>query len=173
MAKRISVATKEKERFLAFEGLVQWTRTVMVQSARLSCAIKKMYLRDWKENFRENIQNFRSECHFFVISSYKLLEYRDWCLSFGLCQGVDFGEIDGFPMQDIKDLRNMREHIVDYFKGNGNAADRWYRETPDFKADASSVVEHSIGGRLDWVQFGGAAERLLARLLTEPIPYPT
>jgi hypothetical protein len=29
-----------------------------------------------------------------------------------------------------------------------------------------------IGGRLDWIKFGAAAERLLPKLLAEPIPYP-
>lgn len=66
----------------------------------------------------------------------------------------------------------MREHIVDYFWGAGNARDRWMVETPEYKADASSVVGTIIGGRLDWIAFGVAAERLLPQLLAEPIPYP-
>ena len=74
--------------------------------------------------------------------------------------------------QGIRDLRNMREHIVDYFWGAGNARDRWMVETPEYKADASSVVGTIIGGRLDWIAFGVAAERLLPQLLAEPIPYP-
>jgi hypothetical protein len=66
----------------------------------------------------------------------------------------------------------MREHVVDYFIGLGNTPDRWNVETPEYKADASSVVGTMIGGRLDWIKFGGAAERLLPKLLAEPIPYP-
>jgi hypothetical protein len=65
----------------------------------------------------------------------------------------------------------MREHVVDYFRGAGNAKGRWVAETPDYKADASSVVGTMIGGRLDWIAFGTAAERLLPQLLAEPIPY--
>jgi hypothetical protein len=63
----------------------------------------------------------------------------------------------------------MREHVVDYFKGEGLEKDRW---TPEFSADASSVVGNMIGGRLDWVKFSDAAKRLLPALLKEPIPYP-
>jgi hypothetical protein len=48
---------------------------------------------------------------------------------------------------------------------------RWFAETPDFKADASSVIGTMIGGRLDWIKFAAAAERLLPKLLAEPIPY--
>lgn len=65
----------------------------------------------------------------------------------------------------------MREHVVDYFQGHGLAAQRWFAETPDFKADASSVIGTMIGGRLDWIKFAAAAERLLPKLLAEPIPY--
>jgi hypothetical protein len=46
------------------------------------------------------------------------------------------------------------------------------KETPEFKADASTAVGTLIGGRLDWKQFLLAAEMLLPVLLTQPIPYP-
>jgi len=100
------------------------------------------------------------------------IEFRDWVLDCGLCGSVDFSEIDQFTKQDIRDLRNMREHVVDYFKGEGNTPARWTFKTPLHKADASSVVGTMIGGRLDWIKFGTAAERLLPKLLSEPIPYP-
>jgi hypothetical protein len=89
-----------------------------------------------------------------------------------VCPTVDFSEIDAFSGQDIiRDLRNMREHVVDYFQGHGRASQRWFAETPHFRADASSVVGTMIGGRLDWIKFAAAAERLLPKLLAEPIPY--
>jgi hypothetical protein len=169
------IMTPDQERFMAFEGLTQWTQAVVTQSARVSAA------RERQSSFgatstpaqrRQAIHAFHSECHFFVIATRKLLEFKDWVLTFGLCASVDFAEIDRFPAQDIRDLRNMREHVVDYFRGAGNAHDRWMVETPDYRADASSVVGTLIGGRLDWIAFGAAAERLLPRLLVEPIPYP-
>jgi hypothetical protein len=46
----------------------------------------------------------------------------------------------------------MREHVVDYFKGEGLEKDRWMIDTLEFSADASSVVGNMIGGRLDWGQ---------------------
>ncbi len=110
---------------------------------------------------------FHYECHFFVVAAYKLLEFRDWALTFGLCASVNFAEIDRFSAEDIRDLRNMREHVVKYFQGAGNAPDRWN------KADASSVNGTMIGGRLDWIAFGAAAERLLPQLLAESIPFPS
>jgi MOSC domain-containing protein YiiM len=50
---------------------------------------------------------------------------------------------------------------------------RWEFTAPDGrKADASAVDGTMIGGRLDWIKFCAAAERLLSKLLAEPIPYP-
>jgi len=68
----------------------------------------------------------------------------------------------------------MREHVVDYFKGEGRRPNRWIFKTSDGgRADASSVGGTLLGGRLDWVAFGEAAKRLLQRLLAEPIPHPS
>lgn len=161
---------------MAFEGLVQWTQTVVAQSARVSAA------RDRQSSLgttstplqrRQAMHAFHSECHFFAIAAHKLVEYREWVLTFGSCSSVDFSEVAQFSAQDIRDLRNMREHVLDYFKGTGNARDRWTIETPEYRADASSVVGTMIGGRLDWMAFGAAAARLLPQLLAQPIPYPT
>lgn len=165
----------DAERFMAFEGLVQWTQAVVTQSARVLAVRDRQrseeVMRDPMAR-RQAINAFHAECHFFAVAAYKLLEFRDWALTFGLCGSVDFGEINRFSEQDIKDLRNMREHVVDYFTGAGNSPGRWNIETPEYKADASSVVGTMIGGRLDWIKFGGAAEQLLPKLLAEPIPYP-
>lgn len=115
--------------------------------------------------------NFHTECHYFAIAAHKLFEFRKWALTFGLYANVDFSELNSFSADEVKDLRNMREHVVEYFQGNGNAKDRWVTRTQEFNADASSVVGTLIGGKLDWVAFGAAAERLLPQLLAEPEPY--
>jgi hypothetical protein len=172
MAKRsktkIPVMTPDDERFNAFEGFVQWTEAVVTQSARMSQAIDRLQssaiglriapqqrLEDHPA-VRQAIHAFHTEHHFLAIAAYKLYEYRDWVRTFGLCSSVDFGEVDQFSEQDIKDLRDMREHAVDYLKGEGHKPDRW-------------IV---IGRQSDLIAFGAAAERLLQRLLAEPIPYP-
>jgi hypothetical protein len=114
----------------------------------------------------------RTEHHFFAIAAHKVLEHRVWVQSLGLCAAVDFSMLDQFAATNVRDLRNMREHVVDYFKGMGLAKDRWRVETPEFSADASSCVGTVIGGRLDWKRFSQACERLLPLLLSEPTPYP-
>lgn len=170
------IMTPDEERFMAFEGLIQWTQAVVTQSARVSAA------RDWQcldEVMRDPAKRrhathaFHAECHFFAVAAHKLLEFRDWVLASGLCNSVDFGEINQFCKRDIKDLRDMREHVVAYFIGEGKEPTRWEFEAPDgSKADASAGGGTMIGGRLDWIKFGAAAERLLAKLLAEPIPFP-
>lgn len=171
---KIPIMTPEVERFMASEGLVQWTQAVVTQAARLS-AFRSDQLtilaRDSMSERRQAIHAFHAECHFFAVAAHKLLEFRDWVLTFGLCGTVDFGEINSFSKRDIHDLRDMREHVVDYFSGVGRFPDRWIVETPEFNGDASSVGGTIIGGKLDWVAFGAAAERLLPQLLAEPVPY--
>ena len=99
------------------------------------------------------------------------LNTRAWVATLGLCADVDFSEIDQFPKEAIRDLRNMREHQVEYFQGNGRDRARWFVETPEYKANASSLVGPMIGGRLDWVKFSEAIERLIPVLVAVPIPY--
>jgi hypothetical protein len=178
------IMTPEQERFMSFEGLLQWTQAVVRQSERLTALDVQSRARWERRPERFSVEDQRArvdamheeilarhtESHFFAIAASKLIEHRRWVESFGLCANVDFSEIDGFSVQDIKDVRDMREHVKDYFQGEGKFPDRW--RTPDGTADASSLNGTKIGGRLDWVAFGAAAKRLLPRLLAEPIPFP-
>jgi hypothetical protein len=127
-------------RFMTLEGLVQWTQAVITQSARVSEADARQcspplhpdLTRTWQqraEEHRQAVHTFHSECHFFAIAAYKLLEYRKWVPTFGLCAAVDFGEVDQFSEQNIKDVRDMREHVIEYFAGAGNFRERWITET--------------------------------------------
>jgi hypothetical protein len=164
------IMTVDEESFMAFEGLFQWTQAVVMQSARVSAADKPQFAPGAAPGQRRKaVLAFHTECHFFAIAAYKLLEYREWVLSFGLCASVDFAEIDRFSAQDIRDLRDMREHVVGYFSGKGWFPERWVAGD----GDASSRNGSLIGGRLDWLAFGAAAERLLSQLLAEPILYPS
>lgn len=114
----------------------------------------------------------RTEHHYFSIAAHKVLEHREWVQRLGLCTAVDFSMLDQFAANHIRDLRNMREHVVEYFQGIGQKMQRWRVDTPEFSADASSCAGTLIGGRLDWKLFAQACERLLPLLLSEPIPYP-
>jgi hypothetical protein len=165
------IMSVEEERFMAFEGLVQWAFAVVAQAKRLAAATSTM-VGSAQSDFRLASAQARSEHHYFTIAAHKVLEHREWAARLGICSGIDFSMLDEFSRTDIRDLRNMREHVVEYFEGLGHAKSRWAIETPEFKADASSVNGTLIGGRLDWARFASAAEKLLPALLAEPIPFP-
>ena len=139
-------------RFMAFEGLVQWTQAVVAQSARVSAARERqssLGMTSAPPQRRQATHAFHSECHFFAIAAHKLLEYREWVLTFGLCSSVDFSEIAQFSAQDIRDLRNMREHVLDYFRGARKCARQVDRGDTEYRADASSVV--GTRSAADWI----------------------
>jgi hypothetical protein len=169
---RAPIMTADEERFMAFEGIVQWTAAAIEQGMRIASATAARDNSNARENSRLLNPEVRTEHHYFAISANKVLEHREWVLRLGLCRQVDFSMLDQFSRENVRDLRNMREHVVDYFEGVGRDKDRWIVETPEFKSDASGSIGTSIGGRLDWKLFTAAAERLLPFLLAQPIPYP-
>jgi hypothetical protein len=178
------IMSPEAEVFMSFEGLLQWTQAVVRQSERLAALDVQSRAR-WENRLAPSLDTQQAvqaalhedtlarhtDCHFFAIAAFKLIEHRRWVESLGNSGNVDFGEIDQFSAQDIKDLRDMREHVLDYFQGEGRVPDRW--QAPDGTADASSLNGTMIGGRLDWAAFGAAAKRLLPKLLAEPPPFPS
>jgi hypothetical protein len=159
----------DEEKFLALDGLVQWTSAAITQADRIANATISIYT---PETLRLTTAALRTETDLFIAAAWKVLEFRKWVSALGLCPSIDFSEIDIFDTQDTRDLRNMREHVVAYFQGRGNYQDRWLVETPEFKADASTLVGNIIGGRLDYKAFAEAARRLLPQLLKEPNPKP-
>jgi hypothetical protein len=159
--------SRDEEHFLALDGLVQWTLAAITQADRLTNA---PIVLDTRETHWQTRAALRTEADLFVAAAWKVLEFRRWILAQGLCPSIDFSEIDKFDTRETRDLRNMREHVVEYFQGRGNNQDRWWVETPEYKADASTFVDGKIGGRLDYRAFADAARRLLPQLLEEPIP---
>lgn len=165
--------TPDEQRFMALEGIVQWAFAVTEQANRIESTQNHLLSIDNNQrDVRMNILRFHTECHYFSISAFKFIEMRRQCRQFGLCESVDFSEIDAFSFEEIRDLRNMREHVWDYFTGAGRAQGRWFIDTPNYRADASSVVGTQIGGRLDWVAFSRAVGNILPQLIAEPVPYP-
>jgi hypothetical protein len=169
--KKVPIMSEAAERFMATEGMVQWLNCVLLQAARIAAATQgqKAAMFDPSRR-RAAVLAFHSECHFFAIAAYKVIEHRKWAADLGLFSEVDFTGLDGFSEQDIRDLRNMREHQVDYFRGLGVAKDRWVAETPEYRADASTYSLGKIGGRLDWAAFAKAVETIVPHALASPSP---
>ena len=175
--RKVPIMPLEYERFLAFLGLLHWNQAVILQGARIQSAIdevskfmmSKDYLTSDRAAERLLLGKLHTDEHLFAVAAHKLIEHRRWVAGHGLCADIDFSEIDAFSADDIKDLRDMREHIRDYFTGYGRNIGRWRVNN----SDASSTAGTLIGGRLDWKAFAAAAERLLPKLNAQPMPYPT
>jgi hypothetical protein len=158
--------------FMALEGLIQWTESVIAQAERLRSRMMPPFGAP-PDARRAAMHALHYEADFFVTAASRLLAYRKWIGDLGLCSSIDFSEIDKFNNRDTRDLRNMREHGVEYFQGAGDNQARWMKETPVYAADASSMINSMIGGRLDFEAFAHAAATLLPALLKEPIPRVT
>ncbi len=130
------IMSEGEQRFMAFEGLVQWTQAVVDGGNTIAKATAKQRTALKTAHDRHTaLLKVHTACHYFSIAAYKLIEHREWVGSFGLCASMDFSVIDAFSVSDLRDLRNMREHVVDYFRGMGRARTRWVVETPEFSAD--------------------------------------
>jgi hypothetical protein len=105
--------------------------------------------------------------HFFVTSVSKAI---DWLKEVKKFKPELLSDIDMFihSLPEVKDLRNMREHDVDYFKGKGIAQDRFIKTLTDTSVDASASFSddngYLIGGRLNVQQAMKAAEKLYPKI---------
>lgn len=178
-----SSTSEEQITYLAYCGMLQWTHGCIEQGARLGA--------QFAEDHRQMLARFNSpnalgaaeqtaartqihtQSHFFAVAAHKVIEHKRWVKRRGIFRKVDFSPLDEFRELDVKDLRDMGEHRVEYFSGKGDKRDRWVKTTDDFISDASSIVGPLLGGRLDWQRFAAACQAVLPELLAEPAPYPT
>jgi hypothetical protein len=159
----------DDQKFMATDGLVQWLAAAVTQGQRL----RDIYQRDFHKladlpplERRVLILRSHTEATFLASAANQILKYRKWTQDLGLLSKVDFSELDKFDAKKIRDLRNMREHVIEYFLGQGDNQQRWFVETPEYKADASAVVGAMIGGRLDYEAFTTACEVVLQEVLS-------
>ena len=107
------------------------------------------------------------EEHFFVTSVSKTIDWLKEVKKFRKDLSSDIDKfLQGFP--EAKDLRNMREHDVDYFKGGGRAQDRFVKNLPDVTIDGSASFSDNngylIGGRVNVQQAIKAAQILYPKI---------
>jgi hypothetical protein len=167
----------ESQKSMAFEGLLGWAEGVAAQAQALSLAQDKITkplqeeirVGGWRnhvevmQRVRANKHTFDCQRHYFVLAANKLVEYRRWAGRLGLAENTIFFELDS-QEKAISELRDMNEHVIDYFRGKGKKRDRWFHSDAGGTADASATVGKLIGGRLDWVELGKVASRLLKQL---------
>jgi hypothetical protein len=176
----VTAITPDDQKFMAFESLLGWTAAVVNQAQRLSAA-KQEFLKqirrrsDLQAGQRREVvsvlilsqrlaqQSFQTERHLFCNAANQLLEYRRWVQRLSFLDESLFTELDGFA-HDIDVMRDMNEHTIEYFEGKGHRPHDWVYRGEGAVSDASSTTGTKIGGRLDWVELGAAAERLFAQI---------
>ena len=156
----------DEQKFLAYCGVLQWAQGVIEQARLVTDADRRQNANDFGLPF---VLSFHAACDHYVSAAEKFLAYREWAVELGLFANVNFSCLDRFPRQAVRDLRNMREHAVEYYRGE-TRAQRWFVETPEFRADALARHENMIGSRLDFVAFTLAVESLLPSLRAQPHP---
>jgi hypothetical protein len=107
------------------------------------------------------------EEHFFVTSLSKAIDWLKEVRKFRKDLLPDIDKfVQGFP--EAKDLRNMREHDVDYFKGDGKAQDRFVKKLSDATVDGSASFSdkkgYFVGGRVNVQQAIKAAKILYPKI---------
>lgn len=167
----------EKERFLAFEGLLGWTQSIIVQSARVKAAHEN-FIMHFESNIdrRFKILAVQTEQHLFVIAANQFFKYRRWVGALDIIDNQIFCDIDAFG-RDVNVLRDMKEHVVEYFKNEGlrpndfvfSAEQSQKKWGESAIADASSTMivgnSYRIGNRLDIFALAAAAENVLDALV--------
>ena len=155
---------------MALEGLHAWADGILAQVGRIDTA---------RNSMRTDIANYEARLaaqrafyrgrHFFLIAAYKLIEYADWASDSGVVDKDNFSEIFSFR-NDIKQMRDLNEHVVEYFLGRGRKPSDWLHVDEQSITDASSTINSKIGGRLDWNDVANAARRLIG--LLPPFYFP-
>lgn len=149
---------------MAAQGLMQWLAAAVLQGQRLGAIYKDEMSRLAELSPPERsllVLRSHTEGNFLANAAKQVIEYRKWTAALGLFESIDFSALDKFDRKSITDLRNMREHVIDYLQERGSAQDRWFVETPEYRSDASSVVGPLLGGRLDYQAFTATCEVVL------------
>jgi hypothetical protein len=150
-----TILDEEGQRFMAFDGLRSWCVTALKQIERMNIARKERM---------DDSPSFNCEKHLFLISAWKVVEHVDWVNKLNF---ADANALTDFsPMREpLKLMRDLNEHVIEYFRSKGRYPDDWWHAMPDGGlCDASATVDTLIGGRVDWAIIKNEMEKMLAAL---------
>ena len=150
-------------------GIVHQGRRLLENQQRMQSAMQAITGENliWRQDFPVYNDLRIVEEHLFAVSVSKAIDWLKEVRKFRKDLVVD---IDSFlqELPEAKDLRNMREHDIDYFKGKGKAQDRFVKNMPDATIDGSASYSDNngyfIGGRLNVQHAIDAAQKLYPKV---------
>jgi hypothetical protein len=163
------------QKSMAFEGLLAWAKAIVSQADRVANAQEQFKNKMAGFSRREPgvvfsaepIRNaghvFKVERHLFCNTAGNFFDHRRWLKRLGGFDESVFAEMDLFE-RDVRAMRNLNEHAIEYFEGKGQRPEDWMFRTDDFNSDPTGTVNTLIGGRLDWIKLREATARLLESL---------
>jgi hypothetical protein len=154
------------QKFMALSGVQTWAYGTIQQAERLDAILAEMckpvLIGHGRSRFVEQKRAFDIERMFFLHAARQFLHFADWTVKLGVVQTSVYDPI--FAIRgDIIDVRDMNEHVVEYYMGGGRNQGRFVNVSPDVIADASSTVDKRIGNRVDW----GDVANLLRQILPQ------
>jgi hypothetical protein len=159
----------DDQKFMALEGLHTWAGGVIERATHLNDLQSRFAGADVRSNLTTVRRSFQRERYFFLTAANQLCAHINWANRLNFLEPDIFTELGAFQA-DIKALRDLNEHVIEYFEGGGQKPQEWWRETDRGKADASATVGQRIGDRLDWNELADAARRLVLKLPPMYIP---
>ena len=95
----------------------------------------------------ERRHTFYSSQLFFLIAANQAVDFGKWAVKTGAITADVISELLTVA-DDINELRNMNEHVLEYFQDKGRFQHEFIYATDQAIADASSTIEDRIGNRL-------------------------
>jgi len=155
-----------QDKWFAIHNAHQWAKGILIEGNLLIAILKETHATH--NNMGKGINFLKTKTildelrtksfineHFFVISINKFISWLKRVDDPNSTQIIT--EFEGlFPFH--KDIRNMREHDVEYFDGSGNKQNRFVvkDKTHSFVCDGSSTIiigeSYLIGGRIDVIK---------------------
>lgn len=156
--------SKQEEKLYFVMQALNWTKSVIHQGGRIlkNDLYEKTVIDCLHDspNFFDKLPdryiNSMDE-HFFIIALYKSITYLRKVKKIKVLKN-DVKEIlkkidSEIGIEDITNIRHMKEHDDEYILGKGNRQDSFITESDDFVADATSTIinqgSHLIGGKIN------------------------
>jgi hypothetical protein len=157
-----SPMSEEGQKFMSLSGLRMWARAIVTGADRMGSALAGLRS-SHADHDAEYMLIFNAERHLFAVSAYKLIEHVAWAKTLSFLDHSVFAQIEALA-GPIKQLRDLNEHALEYFRGPGLRPQEWTHSDADGSADASSTMGTLLGGRLDYKQLAQLARELRDRL---------